>query len=44
MEAYDPFVSQFAEKPSGLFECVICFEVLEHSIDPARTLGDSSHA
>jgi SAM-dependent methyltransferase len=40
VEAYDPFVSQFAEKPSGLFDCVICFEVLEHSVDPAQTLGE----
>jgi Methyltransferase domain len=38
VETYDPFVPRFSEKPTGLFDCVICFEVLEHSTDPPRTL------
>ena len=40
VETYDPFVPRFAERPPGLFDCVICFEVLEHTTDPSRTLGD----
>lgn len=40
VETYDPFVPRFAEKPAGLFDCVICFEMLEHSTDPARTLAE----
>ena len=38
VQTYDPFVPRFSEKPAGLFDCVICFEVLEHSTDPSRTL------
>ena len=37
---FDPFVTRFAEKPEGLFDCVICFEVIEHSTDPSKTLSD----
>jgi SAM-dependent methyltransferase len=40
LTTYDPFVPRFAEKPQGQFDCVICFEVLEHSTDPAGTLKD----
>jgi SAM-dependent methyltransferase len=40
VKTYDPFVPRFAEKPDGLFDCVICFEVLEHSTDPSRTVKD----
>jgi 2-polyprenyl-6-hydroxyphenyl methylase/3-demethylubiquinone-9 3-methyltransferase len=40
VETYDPFVPRFASKPAGLFDCVISFETLEHSTDPARTLAD----
>jgi SAM-dependent methyltransferase len=40
VQTYDPFVPRFASKPAGLFDCVICFEMLEHSTDPARTLAD----
>jgi SAM-dependent methyltransferase len=35
---YDPYVPRFDQKPGGRFDCVICFEVLEHSTDPARTI------
>jgi Methyltransferase domain len=38
VRTYDPFVPCFAETPAGLFDCVICFEVLEHATDPSRTL------
>jgi hypothetical protein len=40
VEVYDPFVPGFSERPTGLFDCVICFEVLEHSTDPTRMLRD----
>ena len=40
VETYDPFVPRFAQKPAGRFDCVICFEVLEHATDPLSTLGD----
>jgi 2-polyprenyl-6-hydroxyphenyl methylase/3-demethylubiquinone-9 3-methyltransferase len=40
VETYDPFVPRYSARPAGLFDCVISFEVLEHSTDPSRTLGD----
>jgi SAM-dependent methyltransferase len=40
VQTYDPFVPCFAGKPAGSFDCVICFEMLEHSTDPARTIAD----
>jgi 2-polyprenyl-6-hydroxyphenyl methylase/3-demethylubiquinone-9 3-methyltransferase len=40
VQTYDPFIPRFAEKPTGLFDCVVCFEMFEHSTDPARTLAD----
>ena len=40
VQTYDPFVPQFASKPTGLFDCVICFEMLEHSTDPIQTLAN----
>jgi 2-polyprenyl-6-hydroxyphenyl methylase/3-demethylubiquinone-9 3-methyltransferase len=40
VQTYDPFVSRFAQKPDGHFDCVICFEVLEHSTQPLRTLKE----
>lgn len=38
IEGYDPFSSP--EKPFGLFDIITCFEVIEHSPDPAATLAD----
>ena len=40
VQTYDPFVPEFASKPTGLFDFVICFEMLEHSTDPMQTLTD----
>jgi 2-polyprenyl-6-hydroxyphenyl methylase/3-demethylubiquinone-9 3-methyltransferase len=40
VDTYDPFVPRHADKPAGRYDCVISFEVLEHSTDPARTLAD----
>jgi SAM-dependent methyltransferase len=38
IEACDPFSSP--QRPSGTFDIVTCFEVIEHSPDPVATLGD----
>jgi SAM-dependent methyltransferase len=35
---YDPFSTP--ERPNGEFDIITCFEVLEHSVDPAGTLAD----
>jgi SAM-dependent methyltransferase len=40
VDGYDPFVSGRDVKPTHRYECIVCFEVLEHSTDPARTLGE----
>jgi 2-polyprenyl-3-methyl-5-hydroxy-6-metoxy-1,4-benzoquinol methylase len=40
VETYDPFVPRFSTKPSDRFDCVVCFEVVEHSTDPASLFGD----
>jgi len=40
VETYDPFVPRFAARPSGRFDCVVSFEVAEHSIDPAQVFAD----
>jgi 2-polyprenyl-6-hydroxyphenyl methylase/3-demethylubiquinone-9 3-methyltransferase len=41
-ETYDPFVPRYAAKPPGRFDCIVCFEVVEHSTDPARTFAEMS--
>jgi 2-polyprenyl-6-hydroxyphenyl methylase/3-demethylubiquinone-9 3-methyltransferase len=41
-ETYDPFASGSSNRPTGRFDCITCFEVLEHATDPARTLADMS--
>ena len=40
VESYDPFVPGHTERPAGRFDCVVCFEVVEHSTDPARSFAD----
>jgi SAM-dependent methyltransferase len=40
VETYDPFVPRFRTKPSDRFDCVVCFEVVEHSTDPASLFAD----
>lgn len=37
---YDPFVPASSHRPQGRFECITAFEVLEHSVDPRRTVQD----
>lgn len=38
--SYDPFVPSHAGRPEGRFDCVVCFEVVEHSTDPERTFAE----
>jgi 2-polyprenyl-6-hydroxyphenyl methylase/3-demethylubiquinone-9 3-methyltransferase len=40
VETYDPFVPLHSARPAGRFDCVVCFEVIEHSTDPKRTFAD----
>ena len=40
IEAYDPFSSP--KRPSGEFEIITCFEVIEHSPNPRQTFEDMS--
>ncbi len=42
VEAYDPFVPMHSGRPAGRFDCVLSFEVVEHSTDPERTFADMS--
>jgi 2-polyprenyl-6-hydroxyphenyl methylase/3-demethylubiquinone-9 3-methyltransferase len=39
-ENYDPFVPLHSARPAGRFDCVVCFEVVEHSTDPGQTFAD----
>lgn len=36
---YDPFAANM-QRPEGVFNMVSCLEVLEHSIDPRKTIAD----
>jgi 2-polyprenyl-6-hydroxyphenyl methylase/3-demethylubiquinone-9 3-methyltransferase len=40
VETYDPFVPRFSARPADRFDCIVCFEVFEHSTVPDRTLAD----
>jgi Methyltransferase domain len=40
VETYDPFTPRFSARPPGRFDCVVSFEVVEHSTDPERTFAD----
>ena len=40
VETFDPFVSRHSARPTDRFDCILSFEVLEHSHDPARTFAD----
>ncbi len=42
VETYDPFVPCYSARPAGRFDCVVSFEVIEHSTDPERTFADMS--
>ena len=40
VETFDPFVPRHSARPTDRFDCILSFEVLEHSHDPARTFAD----
>jgi 2-polyprenyl-6-hydroxyphenyl methylase/3-demethylubiquinone-9 3-methyltransferase len=40
VEGYDPFVERYSARPTGTYDLVLCFEVLEHAVDPRRTFAD----
>ncbi len=40
VDTYDPFVAHFSARPAERYDCVVCFEVIEHSTDPLQTLTD----
>ena len=37
---YDPYVPKFSELPSGLFDCVVANDLIEHVPDPRATLRE----
>lgn len=39
-ETYDPFYAGKEGKPAGTFDLVTCFEVMEHTPQPAKTLKE----
>ncbi len=40
VDTYDPFVPRFRTRPSDRYDCVVCFEVVEHSTDPVSIFAD----
>lgn len=41
-ETYDPFVPCHSTRPDNRYDLITCFEVAEHSTDPAATFADMS--
>jgi 2-polyprenyl-6-hydroxyphenyl methylase/3-demethylubiquinone-9 3-methyltransferase len=37
VDTYDPFVKDFAKRPGERYDCIICFEVMEHSNRPRQS-------
>jgi len=37
---YDPYISQFSERPRSLFDCIIANDVIEHCPDPRDMVRD----
>lgn len=40
VDTYDPFAPEHATRPSGRYDCVVCFEVVEHTTDPRGTFAE----
>jgi SAM-dependent methyltransferase len=40
VDCYDPFVERYSQKPPHRYDCIVSFEVFEHSADPVRTFTD----
>jgi 2-polyprenyl-6-hydroxyphenyl methylase/3-demethylubiquinone-9 3-methyltransferase len=40
VDTYDPFVPRYDTRPSDRYDCVVSFEVAEHTTDPAHTFAD----
>jgi 2-polyprenyl-6-hydroxyphenyl methylase/3-demethylubiquinone-9 3-methyltransferase len=40
IETYDPFLQKGSTKPTGKFNLVLCFEVVEHAVDPYYVFSD----
>ncbi len=40
VQTYDPFVAEHSHRPGERFDCLVCFEVLEHSPYPRETLEE----
>ncbi|HEY2586993.1 MAG TPA: class I SAM-dependent methyltransferase [Tepidisphaeraceae bacterium] len=38
VDCYDPFIPRYAQKPPHQYDCIVSFEVFEHSTDPLRTV------
>jgi hypothetical protein len=39
---FDPLVSESAARPEGKFDCIFCFEVIEHVPNPRQLIADLS--
>jgi len=42
VDVYDPFVSKYATRPTNRYECILSFEVVEHSPNPVATFTEMS--
>jgi 2-polyprenyl-6-hydroxyphenyl methylase/3-demethylubiquinone-9 3-methyltransferase len=42
VDAYDPFIPRHSAIPPHRYDCVVSFEVAEHSTDPVRTFAEMS--
>jgi 2-polyprenyl-6-hydroxyphenyl methylase/3-demethylubiquinone-9 3-methyltransferase len=40
VDCYDPHVEQYAQMPPHKYDCIVSFEVFEHTTDPLRLVSD----
>ncbi len=40
VDTFDPFVPRYSARPTERYDCIVSFEVVEHSTDPARVFED----